>query len=64
MMLTKTVNELEAHTTAHAISDVQQVFTSLPSDYFGVFVENQKDLRELLWLVNTIGEDQLRFTAT
>jgi hypothetical protein len=32
----------------------------LPLDYFGVLVENDMDERRLLWLVNEIGETELR----
>lgn len=38
-------------------------FTALPEDNFGVHVENEKDARQLLWLVNEIGEAKLRKSA-
>lgn len=38
-------------------------FTSLPEDNFGVLVEDEKDARRLLWLVNQIGEAKLRKSA-
>jgi len=31
----------------------------LPDNTYGVLVENDKDARSLLWLVNEIGEDRL-----
>ena len=39
-------------------------FTCLPDDNFGVYVENEKDERKLLWLVNQIGEEKLRKSAS
>jgi hypothetical protein len=36
------------------------IFDSLPDDHFGVFIENEKDVRKLLWLLNEIGEKKLR----
>jgi hypothetical protein len=39
------------------------IFHSLPFDNFGVHVENEMDMRRLLWLVNTIGEEKLRASA-
>ena len=39
------------------------IFTELPEDNFGVFVENDKDEKKLLWLANEIGEEKLRKSA-
>jgi len=38
-------------------------FTELPADHFGALVENEKDARRLLWLVNQVGEQKLRASA-
>ena len=42
----------------------EDLFTSLPDDNFGVYVENERDERKLLWLVNQIGEEKLRKSAS
>ena len=34
--------------------------SQLPTDCYGVFVDNDLDTRRLLWLVNQIGEQKLR----
>lgn len=40
-----------------------EIFTQLPEDNFGVFVENDIDEKKLLWLANEIGEEKLRKSA-
>lgn len=37
-----------------------ELLDSLPDDHFGVFIQNEKDLRKLLWLLEKIGEKKLR----
>lgn len=43
---------------------VIEIFDALPEDNFGVHVENDKDARKLLWLVNEIGEKKLRISSS
>jgi hypothetical protein len=38
--------------------------STLPVDNYGVHVENERDALSLLWLVNTIGEEKLRKSAS
>lgn len=40
------------------------IFDSLPEDHFGVFIENEKDVRKLLWILNAIGEKKLRKSSS
>jgi len=39
---------------------VNQTVSVLPDDYYDVIVENDKDIKSLLWLVNRVGEERLK----
>lgn len=41
----------------------EKIFTELPEDNFGLYVENRVDELKILWVANKIGEKKLRASA-